>query len=133
MEREALKEEALKRMELIGLPADIISALRDGDTIYHSKAHGVMGRLLPAEEAVIERFEKDTDAFVYHVICSENSFGRQYTLLQVSPFEEDWEEERNDLKEGQTLAYVENVSHPDWSEFGTVFFKTTGAGLVRTS
>ena len=55
-------------------------------------------------------------------------------MLYISDYEEDWEEDRELLKQKEALAYVYNYDMPDCSEAGYIQFRyTCGAGLLRTA
>ena len=58
-------------------------------------------------------------------------FGECYSILYVSPDTNEWNDEREEMKEGYIFAYVYNKDN-DWcSEFGTIAVKPSFGGLVR--
>lgn len=46
---------------------------------------------------------------------------------------EEWTYDRRDIQEGCPLAYVENMTYPDCSEFGSVGVRPVNGGVVRTA
>lgn len=81
--------------------------------------------------AIKEEFEKDYDSKVYYGMFMETAFGRLLTLLYVDEFEENWEQERNDLKRGSLYACCYNLDE-DYCESGKIGFKVANGGLIRT-
>lgn len=54
-------------------------------------------------------------------------------FLYISDHAEEWDAEREDLKNGETIAYVYNHDAPDCSELGYIGIEgTIAAGLRRT-
>ena len=81
--------------------------------------------------AIKEEFEKDYDSKVYYGMYMETAFGRLLTLLYVDEFEENWEQERKDLKRGSLYACCYNLDE-DFCESGKIGFKVVNGGLIRT-
>lgn len=68
---------------------------------------------------------------VYTAIYNRyEELGDMLTLLTISSDESDWEQEREDLKEMQPIAYVHNFTYPGFSEWGTVLLRMNGNVLV---
>ena len=84
-------------------------------------------------EAMVKKFEKEHECVVYHVILSRTNIGTMYSLLYVSLDDEEWEEDRADLQNGQVLAYVVNKTDPECSEIGYIGIKPQIGGLVRVA
>lgn len=69
---------------------------------------------------------------VYAAIYNRyEELGDMLTLLTISSDESDWEQEREDLKEMQPIAYVHNFTYPGSPEWGTVLLRTNGNVLER--
>lgn len=114
MNRDLQKAEAIERMRMLHLHSNVINEFRN------------QGRVNLSE------FEKKHNALVYHVIHNNTVFGEMLAFLYVSDSEEEWDMDRGDLKNGITLAYVENVSNKCCSEFGSIGIQPSLGGLVRT-
>lgn len=136
--REKKKAEAVERMKLIGIfPETITQFEKEG---YISQSLPPVGACFWIEGEQLQRikeFEEKYNAVVYFVIHARYVFSgdemEMESYLYVSDYEEEWQTDREDLAEGQTLAYVQNLSWPDGSEFGTIGFELTpAAGLKRT-
>lgn len=86
-----------------------------------------------AQRKRVAEFEEQNNALVYHVIHSYTSIGEMESYLYVSDYPEEWERDREDIKDGQQLVYVFNHDMPDCSEFGSIGVALTpAAGLRRT-
>ncbi len=84
----------------------------------------------------IEKFEKEYGGTVYHVIFSRTNNGIPVfaTFLYVSKWEEEWVEDRAELKDsGYTVAYVMNLADDILSEVGGVFVRPCYGRVIRTS
>lgn len=76
----------------------------------------------------MRRWEQEHNALVYVIVRSYTSLGQMDSYLYVSDHENEWEDDRDLLTHGETLAYVLNRDMPDCSEFGCVGIKRTIAG-----
>lgn len=132
--KEQMKQEALARMKLLGLQYNVVRDFEAKEKIYYSL--GALGLLYLAFGGVVEvvqKFENQTGYLVYHVIDNDTSIGHMLTLLYVSTNMEEWAADRHDIQEGCPLAYVENMTYPDCSEFGSVGVRPANGGVVRTA
>lgn len=135
MTREEKKTEALGRMMSLGIFPETVKQFEQDD--YISISEPPFGAFFWAEGEDLKRihdFEETHNALVYLVIRSYTNIGKLDTYLYVSDYaDEEWARDREDLKNGETLAYVYNHDAPDCSEFGYIGFKRTiAAGLMRT-
>ena len=76
-------------------------------------------------------FEKKNKALVYHAILDKLEFGDCLSLLYVSRHPQEWEQDRQDLKDRLPIVYVKNLLDPDCSEFGRIEIKPCMGGLIR--
>ena len=66
------------------------------------------------------------------VVRSYTEFGTMDSYLYVSKHKDEWEADRELIKEGQTIAYVINRNDEFCSEIGSIGIRLTPArGLVR--
>lgn len=80
----------------------------------------------------IEQFEEDHNALVYLVIRSYTTYGKMDSYLYVSQYEEEWTQDREDLKNRLPLVYTFNFADPQLSEIGYISIeKTVAGGLAR--
>ena len=128
--REVMVEEAVKRMKVLKMLKQPIKECLEG-LLNLSEWIGILYWLDDEQQKIVEDFEKENEAVVYHVIHSMTSIGEMYALLYVSKHEEEWENDMEDLKNGEALAYVFNKSMPDCSEFGYIGVVPMNGGVKR--
>lgn len=132
--RDKQKAEALARMKLLGIfPETIKQFDRDGKVSISEPPFGAFYWAEGWDLDRIEQFEEDHDALVYLVIRSYTTHGKMDDYLYVSKYEEEWEQDREDLKNGMPLAYTFSFDDPQLSEIGYIVIeKTMAGGLTRT-
>lgn len=130
---EKAKKEAIERMKILKLSRNAITDFKDDDRLYKSEDLGFLYWLYDDEEEMVKKFEKEHECVVYHVILSRTNIGTMYSLLYVSLDDEEWEEDRADLQNGQVLAYVVNKAAPECSEIRYIGIKPQIGGLVRVA
>ena len=133
MNKEQQKQEAIERMKMLKLSPNIIKEFEKENTLNLSEKGGILYWLDSDQQAIVDEFETEHDALVYHVIHNFTEFGGLYSLLYVSKHEEEWETDREDLKDGYAFVYVKNVDDNWCSEFGSICIKPQYGGLVRTA
>lgn len=127
------KQEALERMRMLKLSDNVIREFEQEGIINMSENGGFLYWLDSDQQAIVDDFETEHNAIVYHVIHSYTQFGEMYALLYVSDDEDEWDYDKDDIKCGCAIAYVKNVTD-DWcSEFGSIGIKPQFGGLVRTA
>ena len=131
MNKEERFIEAIKRMKLLKLDNSCIEAFVKGK-VWESEGYGALYEVNKKEQALIDNFEKNhPNCLVYHMIHNIFEFGECYSMLYVSGDKEEWEQDKKDIKDGYTFAWVENVDL-DWcSEFGSIAIKPSFGGLIR--
>lgn len=132
MEREVMKEEALKRMKKLELHYNAIRDFSKKNSVLNkSEGYGALYWLTEEEKAMVEEVEKEYNIMVYHVIHYNAEFGECYCMLYVSSYEEDWQADNELLEDNIVYAYVYNKDNEDFSEFGTIAIQKSFGGLVR--
>lgn len=130
MSREAMKDEALDRMELLGIPAyakaafkvdDYLTLSDISDKVCQSRVDGVPEDI----KKLIKEFEEKFGALIYHVIHTKGIYVgfEYYDCLSVSPYESDWDYERDMMEDrGDTwaMSYSINVTKSEYTESGTI-------------
>ena len=119
------------RMKLLKLSKSCISAFIKHNNVWESEGHGALYEVDDKVKKIIKEFEDRTSCRVYHVIHSFAEFGELYNLLYLSPDIEEWESDKQDIKDGYVFAYVENIDAPWCSEFGTIAIEPKFGGLIR--
>jgi len=131
--REKKKVEAIKMMKTLGLFGPCIKAFDRHDEVQLTEPTGGLYEFSDDAElnAKIKEFEETYNTLVYHVIHTYTQFGELYNFLFVSDYEEEWEMDIADIKDGYVVAYVWNKSD-DWcSEMGSIVVRELFGGLVR--
>lgn len=123
--------EILERMKLLKLSKQCIKAFTDGK-IWESEGYGALYEINEEEQKSVDKFQKEHEGcYVYHMIHDVFDFGECYSILYVSPDVDEWQQDKEDIKEGRVFAYVYNKDF-DWcSEFGSIAIKSQFGGLVR--
>lgn len=134
--RSAFIKEEERRLNILGIPttpsndAELRTIPFFGNQASLYREHGRDG-VAPFCDAVMD-LEGTYGCRVYAAIY--NSFeelGDMLTLLTISSDESEWEQEREDLKEMQPIAYVHNFTYPEFSEWGAVLLRMNGNTLER--
>ena len=137
---EVKREEAIKRLEILKtkglkyLPA--IKCFKDGKDIGLFENQGFMKSIYYQVKlntgdkgfydklySKIQEFEKLYNSLVYLVLVSHSSFGTLCDLFYVSDQKNEWESDREDLKEGYSYIYCYNMDDDLCSEIGEIEFK----------
>jgi len=130
--REKQVNEAIKRMESIRLMPKAIEEFKNEGKINYSDCNfGFLYWLTDKYKNLVKKFEKENNCVVYHAIHDVTNIGEMLALFYVSNCEEEWEADNDDLKDGYSICYVENLTYGDLSEFGSIMFKPINGGLRR--
>ena len=134
--KEIKKAEAINRMKEFELFAPCIKAFKRGEVQLSEQTGGLYEFSSDKElTAKVQEFEKENNALVYHVIHTpvmiDGEVMDMYNFLYVSDYQEEYEMDNADIKEGYVLAYVWNKIIDYFSEFGSIAVKGCFGGLVR--
>lgn len=131
---EEKKKEAIERMKYLQLIPEVANHFKEG-TILTSEYRGVLWQTDPKIKKKIQAFEKQYDALVYHVIKGTYEIQDEKmtmdSFLYVSDNKDEWELDRNDMKNGCLLSYVYNETIPMYSEIGYIGVCPANGGLSR--
>ena len=128
-----IKEEALSRLRLLEIDGIAIDNFDKKGKItcfdwpYNKK---------PIPEEVLQKakeIEEKYDITFYIATFNETMFFDMYSFLYVSSNESDWELDKEELRHGQTYAWVYNVAHPEMSEIGSIQISSKNGALIRIS
>lgn len=129
--REKQKAEAIVRLQLMGVREDVRKQYEDDDTIMLCDA-GSYHAIDETMTEEIRQFEQEHDATVFLVVRMFTMYGNLDALLFVGKYEEEWELEHADIKDGYALSFCINRDHPECSEMGSIYFRTTeDGGIIR--
>lgn len=131
---EEKKAEAIRRMKMLGIFPETIKQFEAGYVSRSEPPFGAYYWVEGEELEALQKFEEEHDYLVYTVVRSYTSIGMMDSYLFVGDDVEEWELDRDDLKDGYAFSYTVNYDAPDCSEFGTIGIKlSVAAGLVRTA
>lgn len=130
---EEMKQEAIRRMELLKLDTRTIRAFEQNGSVSLSQQFGEQVFLQPSDDESgerIKRFEQEYECLVYHILWADAPMvGECWNLLFVSPASSDWNGERKHIKSaGLVYAYVESEMEDGVSEIMT---EPRDGGLIR--
>lgn len=126
------KKEAIKRMEVLDIYSETIKQFEKECLISYSEPPmGTNFWLNDEQEKAVREFEKEYNALVYFGVRAYTEFGTLDAFLYVSDYEEEWEMDNGELKDGYVYAYVYNHDVPEYSEIGLVRVQPRFGGLVR--
>lgn len=126
------KREAIKRMEMLDIYVQTINQFEFEDLVSYSEAPlGTNYWLTTEQREIVKKFEEEYNALVYFIVRTETEFGTLDSFLYVSDYEDEWEMDNEDLKDGYVVAYVYSYDAPEFSEFGSIIVRPRFGGLVR--
>lgn len=130
--REIKKVEAINRMKALGLFDPCIKAFKRDEVQLSEPTGGLYEFSSNAElTAKVKEFENKNNALVYHVIHTPTMEMDMYNFLYVSDYDEEWEMDQSDIKDGYVFVYVWNKTVDYFSEFGSIAVQGRFGGLVR--
>ena len=134
MTREAQKAEAVERLKALGFDSELVSKFETDGTVFICDPPS--GKPIPADSDTVKeigKLEAEYGCLVYLVI-RDYSFSFLDSLIIVSKYDEEWEFENDDLKDGYLMTYTINYLNPEFSEFGSIaYVHTKHGGIVRTA
>lgn len=137
--KEQQKTEALARMKMLKIMGNVCNAFRISNRVFYSERQnqifdGILYWLDNEDEYVKIKndFEKETGALVYHAQLTHTEFGDLLAFLYVSKRKSDWDIDKDMLKNGETIAYVYNLTDPNLSESGLIGVAPRNGGITRT-
>ena len=154
MEKNRMKEIAIKNLKTLGVYAPAIEAFKaDEKNVWCSErtplaiagvGKKVMGTLYDIYQSGGYTYQSECDAAIrqvredgylpYHVIQTNMEFGNTFAVLYVSEEADGVEHADKDDKYGFIIyAYVYNADAPELSEYGSIGVTESGGGLIRTA
>lgn len=138
--KEKQKEEALKRMKMLSLMSNVIKDFEKNGKVYYSERQNAMFNAIlywvdnePKFTKIIQEKEKKNNILIYHCQLTHTQFGDLLSLLFVSDDEDNWEDERQELRNGIAYCYVANLDCEYDSDWGTIGIKPSMGGVLRTA
>jgi hypothetical protein len=133
--REEQKKEALERMKILGLLSPMVIGFEKRDSVWMNDGNSIaaLNAIIVTDQykEAIDKFEAEHGELVYYAFYDKTAVGNLLALLYVSKNPEEWEADREDLKEGCPLAYVVNMTEPIFSEYGSIGVKVENGMAYR--
>lgn len=140
--KELQKQEAIKRLEVLehnyNLHPNVLNEFKKDGKIYYSEylnkyQRGILYWLSCEQKYVdaVKAIEDKYNIFVYHLILNHTELGDWLSMLFVATDPDVWQADRDDLKSGNVMAYVETFN--DDAEFGYIQIVGTNGGLDRVA
>ena len=92
-----LKDEAIKRMEILKLKSVAIQAFKDINTVYVSNLGGDLSITNIEQKELIEELEEDKNILIYHLIRRTTKNRDVLYCLFVDSNKENWKADKEDL------------------------------------
>lgn len=134
-----LRNEIQRRLDILGYdvrrtyqyllaPKDPVTLIRDLVLYFDAADLGPEGD----ETIIIQNIETNYGVKVYAAITTQcGDLGEMLTLLTISGNKAEWQREREDLEARIPIAYVQNLTYAELSEWGTVVLKTHDGVVER--
>ena len=123
--------EAKERLNLLDL-----DFLTDNLQIGYKKPYSTFFKKVDSRDydliRAINKFEKEYNCYVYYIMYNNTNFGELYSMLYVSKEQYIWNEDRKDLQDNTSYAYVWNKSDEVLSEIGSIGLERQDDVLIRT-
>ena len=130
-DRAEMMDEAVKRMEMLGLPKDTINEFKNSGRSRFGMENGRRFPLSDSEKEQIQKLEKNGKNLVYAVIRNDSRYGKMVNYIMVSRYKCDWELERRSIMDrNHVIAHVHNRDCPGWSETGIIEVKRLPEGML---
>ena len=102
--KDELKQEAIKRLEILKLDSTIINDFKDNNKVYVSKVKENGTEFIFDSEVMdmIKIFEQEKTTKIYHVLLYKNDI----YMLSVHTHKETWKYENAELKKGFVTAVI---------------------------
>lgn len=137
--RQKQKEEALERMHMLKLMPSVIKDFKDHEKVYYSERQNAFFKAIlywvsneDKYVELIDHFEMEHNALVYHAQLTHTEFGDLLSLFYVSQYENGWKQDKMDIIDQEAMVYVANLDDELLSEFGYIGIESTQGGVMRT-
>lgn len=128
--REQMKEEAVKRMKMLGIYKRAIKEFEQEGKLNVSRG-GFLYWLDDDYKEKVAEFEGKFGGLAFLAIEDNTEFGKLLSILYVSRYQSEWESDRDALRTVFPSAYVFNLDAEECSEFGSIGVRNQFGGLVR--
>ncbi len=140
MEISKQKQEAISRMQQLRIMPKVIDSFRRSNRVFYSERQNQMFDAVlywldnnKEWDKAVKDFEKEYNVIAYHCQLTHFEFGDVLSVLYVSNNEEEWQHERNELKNGYVIVKCFEVSGNSAyeSDIGYIKVKPSMGGIAR--
>ncbi len=126
-----MENEAIRRLELFGISKNLLDELKEDFKLKSSEPLGEgVHDINDFEEEILEQaMDYMKDIFPYYIIPSWQPDGYCIAILFISPEEEIWNDDIENLKDGWARAFVWNVEHPENNDVVLISIQRDGDAL----
>ena len=124
------KEEAIKRMHMIGFNPLLIDKIKDNDEYMLSmndQSHYVPKAIQEQVKDICDKY----DLYPFHLIHNNTTFGELITVLFVSKEKEEWYMDYQMIEQNRYHSYVINLDNEHFSKFGSIQYVKHRSALRR--
>lgn len=138
------KKEAIERLKILHekyeLLENVITEFEKEDTLYYSEYKNkvfsaVLYWVSNREDLteLVKKVEEENGILVYHAILTPTIYGAFFSMLYVSQNQEEWENDKIELKDSLPLAYCTNLSDSEMAQFGGIQIAGAMGGIRQIS
>lgn len=139
--KEKQRQEGLERLRMLNVLGKVRQDFARGKLYYSERQNSFFNAVLywvdnnPTWLDKIKKFESKNKVMVYHAQLTHLECGDCLSLLYVSKDEEEWENERDDLRKGMPFVKTIDPNAEDdyFSEYGYIGIKPSMGGVARIS
>ncbi len=132
-------KEAVQRLKILqnlGFPEKIVNQYKNKQQVFLSKRTGKIAALYPIKAypqfvEIIQYYEQQQNALVYHAMHERTDYGEILELFYVSCYKKDWTGEKFALQQKEPSVYTVNLTNPEQSENKTICIEIA-RGIIRT-
>lgn len=132
MNKEIKKREAIERMNMLKLHKNVINDFVQNNKLNVSENNGALYWINDKWKSLVEKFEKKHNAVVYHLIHNNVNGDEHLSFLYVSDHPDEWETDREDIKNGCPIVCVVNLTYELYFEIGSIGIVQKSGGVIRT-
>ena len=139
IDNETLRETACALLKAYGVMGNVRMGLRrkERKLFYSERQNSLLSAVLyemsDEYQELIDEFEREHNAYVFHAQLTHTGFGDLLSLLYLPKDKDEFQRTFKDYLSKQVLAYVINLDDPDCSEFGYIGIAPAMGGIKRTA
>ena len=139
IDENTLRETACAILKAYGVMGNVRMGLRKKERklFYSERQNSLLSAVLyemdDEYQELIDEFEREHNAYVFHAQLTHTEFGDLLSLLYLPKDPDELSPTISDYKSQQVLSYVINLDDPLCSEFGYIGIAPAMGGIKRTA